>query len=93
MVVAVSTLPLPCWHVPSLAGFWRQEDVSVSAGVGLRVSDRGYEIFSFRQNQETVRGEAVIHQYRVLVSFFYGVQNAVAGVFSAFVCRWVMGDR
>ncbi|CAB1098601.1 unnamed protein product [Ectocarpus sp. CCAP 1310/34] len=46
-----------------------QEDVAVSSGVGLPSSDRGYEIFNFRQNQETVRGEAIIHQYRVLVGF------------------------
>ncbi|CAN0114686.1 unnamed protein product, partial [Ectocarpus sp. 13 AM-2016] len=46
-----------------------QEDVAVSSGVGLPLSDRGYEISNFRQNQETVRGEAIIQQYRVLVGF------------------------
>ncbi|CAM9671016.1 unnamed protein product, partial [Ectocarpus sp. 8 AP-2014] len=46
-----------------------QEDESVSSGVGLPLSDRGYDIFSFLQNQETVRGEAIIQQYRVLVGF------------------------
>lgn len=91
MVVAVSALPsvLTC---SVFGGFsLRQEDVSVSSGVGLPLSDRGYEIFNFRQNQETVRGEAIIHQYRVLVSVFCWCTERRGGVFAAFVCRWVMG--
>ncbi|CAM9688099.1 unnamed protein product, partial [Ectocarpus sp. 12 AP-2014] len=51
-------------HIPFLVG---QEDIS--ARVRSLPENRGYTMFNFYQNQETIRGQALVRQYRVQVGF------------------------
>lgn len=44
-----------------------QEDIS--ARMRSLPENRGYTMFNFYQNQETIRGQALVRQYRVQVCF------------------------
>ena len=85
---------------PPLYPYMRSTPISRGSGAGqegisVRVrslpTDRGYTIFNFYQNQETIRGQPLISQYRVLVCTQHS--HGIVHVSTILWCTGILGGR